>query len=147
MKQSSPQHKNRAIHKRYMLVIPLMLLFLIIAALYYFAFGIIVASYRIPVDFEVSYKTGITGDTDALHFGVVRQGSWSKKSIIISNRNPFPVQVVMIPYGNVSPYIVLPENYFYINTSVNRSVDVWVQTSETIPHGMYVGDLQIILKK
>ncbi len=115
--------------------------------MYYFAFGVIKASYTIPMMIEVSHRLGIAGDTDILNFGAVQPGGWSKKTLVLTNNKRHPLQVIMTPTGNISPYIVFSENFFRLNASSTMTVGVWVQTPKNISYGKYDGRLNIIMKR
>ena len=134
-------------NKRFILSVSLVLVLLLAGLLYYFAFGVIKASYSIPMVIEVSSKLGIAGDTGVLNFGVVQPGGWSKKTLVLANNRAYPLEVIMTPSGNISPYIVFSENFFLLNASGTRTVGVWVQTPVTIRYGQYDGRLNIIMKR
>ncbi len=115
--------------------------------LYFFAFGIVRAGYHLPMDVEISGKLGINGDSDALHFGSVQPGGWAKKSIILSNNNTYILRVALSGTGNITPYLVFPENNFMLKSNETKTLDLWVQTPDTIGYGRYVGDLRVIMKR
>jgi hypothetical protein len=115
--------------------------------IYYFAFGVIKATYLIPMKVELSDSLGMSGDRDKLDFGRIRPEGWSMKSIDLHNAEDYPVQVILTPEGNISPYLVMPWNYLWLNASQNLTVDIWVQTPPDIPHGIYTGRLRVIMRR
>jgi len=144
---TSPRKSSLLENKRVILSASIILVLVIGGFLYYFAFGIIEASYSIPMMIEVSNKLGIAGDTDVLNFGAVQPSGWSKKTLVLTNNATHPLTVIMTPTGNISPYIVFPENFFQLNATTTRTIDVWVQTPENISYGRYDGRLNIIIKR
>lgn len=99
----------------------------------------------LPVIVEVKNKIGLgIYDDPQLNFGIIPRGGASSRTFNITSSKD--VNVVLLARGNVSRFITLPENKFFLPKDQIKKVPANIYVPLDTEFGNYSGRLLIILK-
>ena len=102
----------------------------IFGSLWFYYGYVIIEVQTIPMDATVGSKIGFNADTDALHFGTVYPGGEIRRSLILRNRNPFEVQVLVTNHGPIAPYISLKDTDFMLGPLEETTIGYTLQAPQ-----------------
>lgn len=97
--------------------------------------------------FVIADKIGFDLNKTALTFGQINKGGGANRGINISNDNPYDVKVIIKVEGEISEYISVSDNEFYLEPGEIKKLDFYVSVPEEIEKGKYDGSINIIFKR
>lgn len=104
----------------------------------------------IPMDVEFSPSYfGISGDTDALHFGRVAliNDAFATKFINITNDKNHASVVSITFSGEMAPWTEVKENNFILEPGEDKKLEFNVIPPENAVPGNYTGKAKIVIKR
>ena len=104
---------------------------------------------RYPSGVEISQEDvlGFVTDSWNLNFGVnPGNGSYTTRTIELSNKEESNVEVILRSYGNISPMIVFGKNDFVLEPGEMVPIDIFLYSGNHEP-GNYSGEIDIVVKK
>ncbi|MFC1691776.1 hypothetical protein ACFL0W_06370 [Nanoarchaeota archaeon] len=113
----------------------------------FYAFYVIDLVRIIPMDLEVTDYIGVTGDTDALHFGATRPGGGATRFIILSNPKDCHVSVHLEFSGELGKRAKTLDYDFILAPNESRKIAVQVSATSAEVGSKYYGELKIVYKK
>ncbi len=113
---------------------------------FYYGF-IVIKAEEIAMDLKVGSAIGFNTDRDALHFGTVYPGTESRRKVIISNNNSFPVLVQIENSGNFSQWVTTESNNFIVEPYEKRGVWYSASPPADAQSSIYLGSSRIIFKR
>jgi hypothetical protein len=82
-----------------------------------------------------------------LNFGInPGNGSYSTRTIVLTNKEEKSIKVSLKSYGNISSMIVFGKNDFVLEPKKNVSLDIFLYSKNNEP-GNYSGEIDVITKK
>jgi hypothetical protein len=134
--------------KSKILVIVLIVLFLAVSA-----FMILYNTFYAPevlslkMSFETADKMGFNTGTDQLYFGKSYPGSLVTTSINLTNEYDYPVQVSIKLYGDISPFVSVSSNDFFLLPYEKKTVTYYLQTKEDTGYRNFTGETRIFIRR
>jgi hypothetical protein len=95
----------------------------------------------------VSDHAGFDLDNTILAFGMTQPGKSISRSIYLENNFDFPVNVNLRVEGEISDFLIIPENDFIIISKEKKKLNFVVIPKKDTPFGEYDGIIKIIFKK
>ena len=104
---------------------------------------------KFPIDLVVSDIISINLDKDAIHMGGIFPEGSTKRGIIISNDNPFPVKAIIYAEGKpLASWVTADESSVLLEPfETNRNVTLTAAVPKDAVYGKYTGELIIVFKK
>lgn len=105
--------------------------------------------YDIPADVFFGNYTGITIDTDALHFGTIAQeeGGSRIRELVISNDAAVLKKIMLSVNGTIAPGITFSETTFFLAPSQNITIFVTFSPSSSMDYGNYTGTVHAVIQE
>jgi len=121
---------------------------LISAFLAYFSYSYFVIEKITKLDLSVKVDDhfGLNADTDGIRFGMVKPGTSSERSLLLSNNASYPLRVEILKYGEIADWVRISENNFVLQSRENKQVNFTVY-APNVEYGNYSGTVKIIFKK
>ena len=129
------------------------LLLIVVVALFSFStyffydYFVIENIIKLNMSVKVSDHFGLTADSDAIKFGMIKPGTSSERSIIVNNKAAYPLRVVIIKSGYIADWVKVSENNFILKGNESRQINFEVFVLNNIDFGNYTGKVKIIFKK
>ena len=102
---------------------------------------------EIFTSFTVSEHVGFDLNNSALTFGLVQPGHSSSREIFIENNHDVSVLVIIQSKGDISDFLIVSENSFYLNSGEEKKIDFSVILPKDLEFGKYEGEIEVIFKK
>ena len=129
---------------RLLLVFCLISVLLVGFTIYYYFFVYIADIKTLDMHLTIADKAGISGDTDAIYFGVAPPGGSSEKWIVVRNQEDEAVKVAITKKGSIAPFVHFSENFFTLESNESRQITVSAEIPKNATYGNYTGKLRII---
>jgi len=132
--------------KSILLLLIIVMLSISTTLLFYYGF-IVIKTEDIDMDIIVGNKIGFNTDTDSIHFGTLYGGSESRRTLLINNKNDFPITVNIGVHGDFMDWVDVEEEFKVVEPLSNTSVNFIARPPKDADFGKYTGYSTIILKR
>lgn len=96
---------------------------------------------------EVGIPSAFNVETDRINFGRVKPDSFATRFLNISHHDAYPLEVVVIAKGDISPYLSVSENFFILEPGQFKELKIRAMPKNDTVFGVYTGTLQVIFRK
>jgi hypothetical protein len=134
--------------RKLLLIFCLAIVLITVGVMLYYAFGIVKGTFTFYLEgFVESGRAGMTGDIDGIKFGIIPPGGVSKKKMIITNEESYPQRIDIILSGTISEFVVISENYFYLEPNEEKTITFSFIPPDGTSEGKYDGYGKVSFKK
>lgn len=96
---------------------------------------------ELPMDLIIGDYTGLTIDTDAIHFGTVdtEKNDPRTRLMQISNNNNKTKEIRLTAYGQLSSFVRFSRKSFILGPYENKTIEITISPSSDMDYGNYTG--------
>ena len=102
---------------------------------------------RTDANFTNDYKIGFNLDSDAMHFGKMPSGGSSERFIVLKNNRNRSVGIRIYGQGEISKYMLVEENEFFLGPGESRKIRFAVMAPNTITTNGVDGKIIIEIRR
>lgn len=104
-------------------------------------------SQTIPISFITSQNPGFDLTPDQINFGKIIPGYSATRQLTIQNNYQYPTTTKIKSSGKISPYIIVSENNFRLETNQSKNITLTALPTEDLELKEYSGKITIITTK
>lgn len=132
---------------KFFIILLLVILFSALSTYFIYNHFIIVQEKEYDLDLIVADMAGFNLDNDKIHFGTLPAGNNAERKLNVQNNYNYDVKVNVKTYGNLSEWIYVNENNFWLESKENKEVVLKAYVPKGTEQGTYEGKLEIIFTR
>ena len=132
---------------RLLLLFSSLILIVAFASLAFYYGFIIIRIEEIGMELVTGNRIGFNTNREALNFGTVYPGSESRRKLLITNNNDFPVEVIIENSGNLSPWVSVERNSFIVYPEEETGVWYTVSAPRDAPYSAFSGQTRVVFRR
>jgi len=133
--------------KKTFLLVFAILLFVVGGTLLFYSTYVIERTAVFPMDIDIDDRSGMNGNPDGLHFGVIPPGAFSIQKVNVSNDGDHDVQVVVRLSGSIAPIIDVPQSGLVLKPGEVKEISFTAKPPLDFPYGRYEGKARVIIQR
>lgn len=104
---------------------------------------------EISMDIVIGDYTGLTLDTDAIHFGTIDKEKKDPRTRLlqISNEDNKTKNVRLTAHGQLSSFVLFSEENFILGPYENKTIEITISPSSDMDYGNYTGTVRAIIRE